>query len=102
VTPPLAWPPLPPFERPDESEEEQAVRAATSKATPSPRQSDLLTFQLPDSGTANAHFMVTLFSAALPATASAEAVLGERVAGPALAGAALVLLGVAGAFRAHG
>lgn len=29
-------------------------------------------------------------------------VLGERVAGPALAGAALVLLGVAGAFRAHG
>jgi len=46
--------------------------------------------------------MVTLFSAALPATASAEAVLGERVAGPALAGAALVLLGVAGAFRAHG
>jgi drug/metabolite transporter (DMT)-like permease len=29
-------------------------------------------------------------------------VLGERVAGPALAGAALVLLGVAGTFRAHG
>jgi drug/metabolite transporter (DMT)-like permease len=28
-------------------------------------------------------------------------VLGERVAGPALAGAALVLLGVAGTFRAH-
>jgi drug/metabolite transporter (DMT)-like permease len=28
-------------------------------------------------------------------------VLGERIAGPTLAGAALVLLGVAGAFRAH-